>query len=518
MGELIDIANVGSIGLITDIEPISLPLHAISAGNNFKCKNGFIEPVPTAETITTPTGFNAGYLLGIITASDMFILAAGRSAIKVYDGTSWSDISSVAGYAGLSADDELLWSGCVLGSIPILNNFNSVPEYWSPQLVTQVMQPLQFDASNTWLAKNYSAKVIRSHGQYLFALNLREGATYLPDSYRWSHPADVNGLPFTWDETDLSAVAGKASIGGNSGAIVDGLSLRDAFIIYSENAIHALTLSGDEFIWRRTSITYEYGLAAKDAIVELGGTHYFISKNDICINDGSVVHSLIYGKIKSSFIDSTNFQYVSRSFAFHHSTANEIWFCIPSNGGTYPNLAYVYNYIDGTFATRDLPAGMSFATYAIKLAAQKLWSTATATWVTTSDKWSSSPYAESMPLGIINADSSLVSLDDPNTTTFLPITLERTDLNITNSKNAETISKIFTNFNGVSTLNLRIGSQDFNSAPVRWQNAEQYDISIRRSLEQCTTGVLHAYSIAGTPTNRFRFNGISIEYINNGER
>lgn len=519
MSKPLPIRNLGQYGINADLDPVDLPLNAITAGYNFRVKNGQIFSVPDKLTISTPAGFNAGYIMNVKTSSDLFALVAGNTAVKVYDGSSWTDISSVAGYAGLGTDDELLWSGCLLGNIPIINNFQHVPEYWSPQQTTQVLQPLKFDAGNTWAAKNYSAKVIRAHGQYLFALNLREAAVYLPDSYRWSHPADINGLPFTWDETDLSAVAGKSSIGGDSGAIVDGLSLRDAFMIYSEKAIHALTLSGDEFVWRKTPVSTDYGLAAKDAIVAHDAKHYFISNEDICATNGTEVKSIIVNRIKSVFLGRTNFSYIDRSYALHYISENEIWFCVPSDSATYASLAYIYNYSDDTWTIRDLPAGMAFCAHANKLSAATTWSTVATTWATDSTKWSQSTYSGKLPLGVINSDSALVSIDDSLATSFLPILVERTGLNITDDiQSAETINRVFIKASGSSNLYMQIGSQDYPGAAVRWKNAQNISIGATRSFQDTTTGVLHAVKLSGIPTAPISLSGFDIEFISNGER
>jgi hypothetical protein len=515
----VTINNIAGQGLNLDLDPIDLPTSAVTNGKNFRIKNGRIETVPAAEIIASDTNITPGYVTSIKTATAILTAVAGLTKVLCFDGSSWSDITSAAGYAGLSSGDEFLWSSCLLGNIPIFNNFSHVPEYWSPVDSGQILQPLQFDPINTWAAKNYAAKTIRSHGQYLFALNLQEGANYLPDSYRWSHPADINGLPFTWDETDLSAIAGKSSIGGDSGAIVDGLSLRDAFIIYSERAINALSLSGDEFVWRKIPISTGYGLAAKDAIVEISGVHYFISQDDICMNDGSAITSLTKDRIKTSIASRTNFQYIERSFAFHYLNENEIWFCIPSDSNTTPSLAYIFNYLDKTWAVRDLPVNTAFISYGIKLDDVMTWDSNPNVFDSESLPWSWRAYAAQLPLGVINSATDLLSIDDPKATSFLDILIERTSFKLKDDyQGYETINRIYPKFAGKSVLNFQIGSQNSPMAPIRWTTPTVFDIASQRTIQRMTTGCLHSYKIFGTPTGKFTFNGLTIEYTENGER
>ncbi|RLD75153.1 MAG: hypothetical protein DRJ15_17380, partial [Bacteroidetes bacterium] len=291
--------------------PWTLPPEFITYGRNFRVSSGAIVPKGGVQEFSTaPASWFPAHVFHIGSLGNNYWIVAGRTKVYVVVGAVWHDITSAAGYGTLNANDELLWTTCALGEIPILNNPQAHPEYWSPQQTTQILQPLLFDATNTWLAKTYSAKVFRSHKNFLFALNLTEGSTEFPDSFRWSHPADVNGLPATWDETDEAFLAGKASLGGNYGDIIDGASLRDSFPIYSESGINILDYTNDEYVWRRRELSSTIGLLTTNCVVEIKGTHFLLGDSDVVTNDGNQINSIAHNRIRKDLftkIDTDNF-------------------------------------------------------------------------------------------------------------------------------------------------------------------------------------------------------------------
>lgn len=350
--------------LNSDIPSWELPPNAVTHGKNFRVGAGALSTSGGSTIMaTSPAAFNPGSVLVVVSPSGVYWLAMGRNSVRAFDGANWGDVTSAAGYAGIGTDQELLWTGCTLGQIPIINNPQHVPEYWSPQSTGQVMQPLKFDAATTWAAKGYHCKIMRSHKNFLFAMNLQEGATENHDAYRWSHPADVDGLPFTWDETDTSGIAGKAQIGGDKGAIIDGLSLRDSFCIYSQNGISILDYTGGEFVWKQRELSSTMGLFAKDCVVEVKGSHFFLADGDIVVNDGSNIDSIIHDVLRRRLSARANAAYYDRSFVARNDTRKEIWFCVPEDEAIYPNTAYIYNWRDNTWAIRDLPDNLTYASF-----------------------------------------------------------------------------------------------------------------------------------------------------------
>ena len=522
MRELIHLNNIGLKGLALDPLPWTLPPEYITNGRNFRIFAGSLQN-SGGEVLwsTAPVAFNPGHLFHVGSTSGDFWMVMGRTAVYAFDGTTWSAITSVAGYASVGVDDELLWNACMIGQIPVINNPQHVPEFWNPVSTGQVLQPLQFDPTNTWIAKGFHAHVFRSHRNFLFALNLTEGAVDFPDSYRWSHPADINGLPVTWDETDDAFLAGKASLGGDGGIILDGLSLRDAFAIYSESAIDVLDFSNDEFVWRRRELSSTSGLLSRNAIVEVKGIHFLLSEGDIIRNDGNKIESIVHNRISSDFasrIDATNY---NRSYVVRNNEKKEVWFCIPESGVDFPNVAFIYNWRDDSWAIRDLTANVVFSATGSKSSAQEDWDTFIGTWDASVAKWGAagiSPLNET--LVSVNRATQTLYLVDTNTTpdNDFQFTIERTDYPLLGDKQVTTIVAVYPHIQSQGLVNVEIGSQQFPDGPITYKPAVIFNPVTDRKVDIRSTGELHCWRISALGKIPISMSGMTIEFVKAGLR
>jgi len=431
--EVLRLNNIGLKGLSTDARPWSLSPEFITSGINFRIYAGSI--IGNGGEIlwsTAPAGWFPAHPFHVGSTSGDFWLVAGRSAIYAWDGGTWTDVTSVVGYGNLGINDELFWTSCMLGAIPIFNNPQAQPEYWSPQDIAQAMQPLMFDQVNTWEDKGYSFQIIRSHRNFLFAMNLNENGEEFLDSFRWSHPADANGLPATWDETDPAFLAGKASLGGEGGRIIDGYTMRDAFCMYSEGAVNILDYTNDEFVWRRRKLSATVGLLATDCVIEVKGDHYFLADGDIVRNDGNRIESIAHNRIRSDLASRIDIDNYDRSYAVRNDSLKEIWFCIPETDEEYANIAYIYNYRDDSWAIKDLPDGVAFSNYGSQATPSLSWddNSDEELWDSQSRSWGSAKLTplDDTVIGVAPQTGELYILD-PSTTpdNDFPARIERTD-------------------------------------------------------------------------------------------
>ena len=79
---------------------------------------------------------------------------------------------------------------------------------------------------------------------------------------------------------------------------------------------------------------------------------------------------------------------IGNSWAAHNKTFNEIWFGVPENGATNPNVAYVFNYRDGTFAIRDLEREINHAHFGDEPASVDIpWSSMSEVWDNERGAW-----------------------------------------------------------------------------------------------------------------------------------
>jgi hypothetical protein len=272
--------------------------------------------------------------------------------------------------------DATKWSTCQIGSVVFLNHPDLHPMYWidTPGDETDtIIEPLPWHLgvdedgnpyTETWADKGYRCRILRAHKNFLFALATYEGDEEYPDKVFWSHPAEPNGIPFSWRPTieQPDSIAGSVSL-GRGGAIVGGESLRDSFVIYSEKALSVMDFTGDALGWRRRAVSETAGLVSKEAIEEVKGAHLFFAGDDVLSYDGNSMTSLMHNKLRKRLGASINWDAVSTAWAAHYQTFNEVWFAVPENGSQSPNIAYCFNYRDNTWSIRDLEKQMAHGNF-----------------------------------------------------------------------------------------------------------------------------------------------------------
>jgi hypothetical protein len=521
MQKLQTLKLAGNYGVNFDLEPCDLELDWFTSGNNFRLKNGKIQTFSTGEILSTcPVNFNGARLAFINAAPSYFFLVAGLTKIYAFDGSTWVDVSSVAGYAEMVEGNQFNWTFCMLGDIPIFNNGAHVPEYWPQASSSSLMTPLQFSPTKTWKQMEFDCQVMRAHKNFLFAINMTEAGTLLPHNYRWSHPADNNGLPYTWDTTDLSSIAGQASILGNAGILVDGLSMRDDFCLYSSEGITILSYVGGEFIWSARALASNQGLLTKNCVVDIYGKHIFLSRDDLLMNDGNNVHSIAHRLIRTKIEASIDPTYFYKSYTSVDHSNKEVWFCVPQIGSTYPNIAFVYNYVDEKISVRDIDPQLTSLTYGLISFSSTHWNTLTNTWLEATLPWNfdkSSPFG----LGIIGVEeptSTIYNMSIAASTSMPNSIIERTSAQISDQREVTTICRVFPHIKSTGSVTISFGSQEFLGAPIIWDSPKLFTPNTDRKIEPRTTGMLHSWKIESYGHSEFTYSGMDIEYVFNGQR
>jgi len=523
----LSVSDFASKGLNTDLQPWNLPAGFLTDMNNVRVANGDISPFGgSLKFEDLPTiGFTPGFIFYINSTLGKYFLITGLATVYAYSDGTFSDITVVGGHAGITQEE--LWTGCALANIPVLNNPGTYPQYWSPQSPATRLTYLPWDAIDTWQSKGESCRIMRSHKQFLFALDLFS-STYgeVPDGVRWSSPADINGVPESWDELDVTNVAGLTTLGGTGGRIVDGLGLRDSFVVYRESAITVFDyVPNSPYVWRIRELISTVGAVAPDSIVEVKGLHYFIGDGDIFVNDGNRVNSIMHKRIRKKFLADYNPEFFRNSFAVKNTVAYEVWFCIPGVGSEFPTRAYIYNWRDDTWAVRDIPE-TPMATYGVQDAPVLIWSEATGSWLDSTLLWdvsSLSPQDDTLVCVTRPKDGNageLRFLDQAEQATEpFDTYIERTGFALEGLSGVTTITNIYPRIQGPGFIRVRIGSQDYPSAPIRWKPSVNFYPDLDRKISMRTTGELHCFRFyTESQQSNWSLAGMDIEYVDAGLR
>ncbi len=539
--------GMGFKGINSDLAPWDLPPEFITDGRNFRIDGNRITSKLNQRTLATPSvDPNAGHLVFVHSVGGDFFLilgsGAGANRCQSWDGATFNDISSAAGaYAGITDPSE--WSSCMLGKIPIVNHVQHYPEYWNPQQATTLLTPMEFSSGVTFATQGIQFKVIRSYQNFLFALNLKESGVEQPNAFRWSHPAAINSMPVTWDETDAAYIAGKGQVGGQTGQLIDGRTMRDSFALYSEFGVTLLDPSGDELVWRVRPLSESYGVINDKMIQEVKGTHFFMSDGDVLMNDGNTIQSIADDVILKRLRANINADYFLHGYTIRDTGNKEIWFCVPEGSAQYPSVAYVYSWEEQKWSIRDIPyeedgAGgwnqlMIHGTYGVRPVEQITWDMFDATTGTVPYKgmtwagsgtltWSGSTQSplNLQPIGLEFALGGALIEMDPSVSGGgdTDFQIERTDIVLETQDQVCTITRIYPHMTGGDDVTIQIGCQAFAGAPVDWEAAVTYNPNTDRKVDVRCTGSLFAYRVSSVGTGAVSISGLTVEYELAGRR
>ena len=363
MGQLLPVRDVGSIGVVTDIRPASLPINAFTKAKNVRFDEGKVGRSPVFRKIKDSLGFNPRFTYGV-PANSSGNFASIVLVSDTYEFKAYANNALVSRQGSLSATSASVhpFTGTSLADIAYINRIDQPPVFMANGGSNFAVFS-QFGATDSngdpifWRAES-----LRAYGDFLIALNMTEGSDNFPARVRFSTPALANNVPSTWDETDLTKSAGFNDLVQMKTGIVDGLTLGTKFIVYSKDQVWMMEFVGGTFIHNFRKLFSDCGVINQNCIAEVEGTHYVFDHDDIYIHDGNTRQSVCDERVKSYIFSGLNTAKTNRCFVHHNSELDEVMFCYVSGddmaeytNGDRCNRAAVFNYKSQTWSFMDLP-------------------------------------------------------------------------------------------------------------------------------------------------------------------
>ena len=299
---LIPLENAGQTGIVQDIQPWQLPINAWSDGNNVRMEHGSVHKCKGYGSVMATCPVAPYHVVYIKDAEgNKYWIACGLTAVHVYDvdAETWTDITRSSGAYTATATEG--WSSTVIGGVLILNNFKDVPQFWAISASTGLPSTTTDLADLTnWTATD-RCKSMRSFRSFLVALNIEDkssGTLRQSRVVKWSTEAAIQAVPTSWDENDATVDAGEYELADTKGDILDGLPLRDTFMIYKEDAVYSMTYVGTPFIFSFRQLSPSVGILSKNCVAEFDGGHFLFGNGDLYLNDGQKITSLLPHKMR----------------------------------------------------------------------------------------------------------------------------------------------------------------------------------------------------------------------------
>ena len=516
-----NVNELGAIGYVADKEPHTLPPNAWSDMQNTRCVDRSIASFAGHESFSTITELPET-MLTVKTGQQSFIVYAGASDIYSVIGGNETVIGS-----GFATSGK--WDSCVLGGVGIINSFANNPQYWGGSGSTvDLPYDTTGDTTCLWSDVGMKAKVIRSFRFHLVAMNIEDCDGYNSRKVHWSTPADPGTVPVTWDITKADYGAGQNELSETPGAIIDGLSLRDTFQIYKEDAIYSMTFTGDRYLFNFRVVTTSYGLFARNCVCDVGGRHVFVGDGDIYIYDGTNFDSIADERVKDLFFNDVSRTYKDNCFVTYYERTGEVWLCYPSANNIACNKALIWNSKDNTWSPRELP-GVTAGTFGVVDRSSgwdyddgdgngpytygSRWDAAITSYGAFLDD---SPYKESLILG---GATDLFEMDRTNTADGVDMACyaRREALDLGDKADWHMVLEAYIHAEG-DPFNVRVGSMENINGAITWSDYQSFDPSTDYRLNFRVTGRLHAIEFQSEDDVSWKVSGYDVDYVQAGRR
>jgi len=513
------IKNLGEIGVISDTDPRSLPDNAFTASQNIRFIDNDVEKSKGESEVYTTPAVDPYWLLPVQTSSTYYWVYPSLTKCYVTDGTTNTNITRQTSSADVdyAASADIGWNGGILGSVPIVNNGIDDPQMWTPANTSTKLQSLTWSSGQTWLSQSNVARVIRPFKQFLVALHTTESGTEYRQRVRWSHPADSGSVPVTWDESDTTKDAGVHDLEEGGGSVIDCLPLRDTNIIYKNNKTIGMQHIGGQFVFRFYDIFESTGILSRRCVKSFFGKHFVVTNGDVIVHDGNTFDSVINHRKKKelfALIDATNYQ---RTFVSPNYQKNEMWICFPKTGSSFADTAFIWNYKDDTWTTRELPTVKHIGYGLVDPSAVETWDSDSEVWDLDSSSWGELSYSPTIIKNLMAGSTKFYLADDTEQSdgTNMTAYIERTGLDFGAPDQLKYIKRIWPRIETSGSVTVKMGSQMAHRDAVTWKSYtftsgdDKVDVDV--------TGRFIAWRIESTDNVSWSISDLDFEYEMKGK-
>ena len=503
----VKVPAVGQYGVNRDLSSHELPINTWTNVNNIRFVDGMAAQVPGYKDLYPSPAVAPYHVMPVDVAGVRTWIYAGVNKIyTVINGATHTNITRQTASVDVNYNAVRNgWTSSVLGGIPIINNGADAPQQW---LLTG-----KCTALTNWPANTY-AKSMRTYKNSLIALNVTKVSTNYPYMVKWSHPAEAGTIPSTWDITDATKDAGEYDLSEGYDIIVDGLPLRDSFIIYKQSSIWRMDYTGGIYVYKFQKIVSNQGMLARNCAIEVNGQHFVFSNSDCIVHDGQTSVSVLDKQTRRDLfaqIDSTR---ADQCFVFIDYQYNEVFACYPSLGSTTCNRALVWNFLDRTVSFRDLPNLNHAATGPVDDSSARTWNTAVGTWNAQVNPWDAASASLNRTLSVLASDSTkLYLLDGANDFAGTAITsfMERKGLSFGEPESRKLIRSVRPRIYGSGTVNVSIGFGDTPYAEPTYNPPILFTIGTTVSVDSMCEGRYMAIKFSNGSSTNWRLDSYDID-------
>lgn len=557
------VRGVGQAGVVKDTPPFESPSNIWSDANNVRFLRNSISKMGGYLPVLTEDMPEETPLAVLQRGNTDSLIYGTESSLYRVDGMTHLNISKEVD-SGEKDDEgnpimtpfkynaapESTWYYTTLSNSIVMNNIIDVPQGLTP--IDDKFKDLPgwgYPLGPEGKSVTWRCGRIRAFKNYLIALNMVEEGREFPQRVRWSNVSYVNDLPPDWIENDINKDGGFNDLSDSIGKIVDGLPLRDSFVIYTDQETYVMDYIGGGLIFNFKKLYSDSGLLAPECAVEFEGKHFVISQDDIFVHNGSSRQPVASGRVKEFLIDeiSSVNPAATKVIALPHT--KEVWICYVGPGATgennigwSTNKAAVWNWEFDTWSFYDLPRSFDINLALPPDRDARHWEEYTEE---NRDEWEAMYREEEQwesfgkdfvrkVLWVASEDSCLYLLDegpyiktynkeDKSTTTSpLVAFVERTHLDfddaVESTRAYKMIRGITPQFQGTGTITIFLGGSANATAFPRWEEDQRFDIDVDVKSDFRNTERYPCIRFVDYGLGEWRFSGYDIDFLVSGNR
>jgi len=349
------VTKLGAVGLISprDMRPHETPPNAWSSVSNARMLNGSVLSV-NHWTALTDLGASNCHALDYYNAP-----AGGSTHLYAYMddkilSVDNNGVTATVSKVGLisSPYPSQIWITDQLNGIPIATNNRDAPQcFYNPGgTVDATTLSQDFPAWQTGV----TARLVLAYKNFIVAMNIVDTDAF-PNMVWWSDAAEPGLMPGSWDYADTTNLAGRTTLGADSGAILGAAVLRDSLFIYTEYSTYRMDFVGGGFVMRFAPVFQNSGIFGPRCVAKYGERHFVITKSDIVMHDGQQMTSVADEKVRNRFLDGATDEDTNRVWCQVYRGFSEIWTGFPETQDKTFNALAVWTSEDGVWSVRDAP-------------------------------------------------------------------------------------------------------------------------------------------------------------------
>ncbi len=471
--------------LIVDLPEYTVPPDKWTLQQNIEVNEGFPRRARGFGRVFGDTLFLPRFLLNGQRFGVSEFIYGGDTGLAFTDGTLHFDITGALVYDSLGATSP--WTGGTINNVAVLSNKTGPAMFWETGTAAALILP---DWPDTRRAGS-----LRVYREFLVALDITEGADRDSDLIRWSDAAPPNDVPQSWT-AGAQSLAGSASAAFTPGDLVDGLTLRDQFMIYKIHSMSIMQLIAGRLVMATRPQFSTLGMLTRNCAVEWRGQHIVLSDGDVVIHNGVEAKSLIDRRIRKAIFANISTDNFENSFVAIDKELQEVWVCPVVEGDLFPRVAAVWSISDDAWGFREL--GVNTWPHGVEGKVntevdEPTWATRTTEWNTDAGTWNDagiSPVNEQLVFADAgNLLQAIGQRDDFDGVTPTAV-LQRIGLDFGAADKFKFVTRIWPKLEGTngSIVRTRVGGSENVNSPVVWQPYQDYVIGETDSLDFLASG------------------------------